>query len=63
MIATILSDKRPIIKISINGNDAYALVDTGASLNLIDDNQLKSFKISPMGSLLRGISRRGLPPP
>ena len=46
MIATVLSDKRPIIKISINGNNAYALVDTGASLNLIDDNQLKSFKVS-----------------
>ena len=46
MIATILSDKRPIIKININEKAAYALVDTGASLNLIDDNQLKLFKAS-----------------
>lgn len=46
MITTVLSDKRPIIKISINGKVTYALVDTGASLNLIDDNQLKSFKVS-----------------
>ena len=46
MVATILSDKRPIIKISINNKDAYALVDTGSSLNIIDDSQLKELGAS-----------------
>ena len=46
MITTILSDKRPIIKISINEKIAYALVDTGASLNLIDDNQLNGSNLT-----------------
>ena len=46
MITTILSDKRPIVKISINNKDTYALVDTGSSLNIIDDSQLKSLGIT-----------------
>ena len=32
------SDKRPIIKGKVGGKDAYFLLDTGASLSLIDDN-------------------------
>lgn len=38
MIAPFVTPKRPIISVSINGKPAYMLVDTGASVGLIDVN-------------------------
>ena len=38
MIATVLTDKRPIIQVSINGHETAALVDTGASLSIVSES-------------------------
>lgn len=43
MIAPLKSSKRPIIEVSINGKPAYMLLDTGASLSLIDENRMKEY--------------------
>lgn len=36
MMVNILSKKRPIIEVSINGKKHYALIDTGASVSIVD---------------------------
>lgn len=41
-----LSNTYPVVDVSVNGRTCTMLIDTGTSLNLIDDNQLKSFKVS-----------------
>lgn len=38
-----LSEKRPIIKCTVNGKPANFLVDTGASVGLIDKSKKKEF--------------------
>ena len=39
MIVRSLTDKRLIVAVKINGKSANMLVDTGASMSLVDDNQ------------------------
>ena len=39
------SEKRLIVKGNINDKSAYFLIDTGASLGLIDDNQIKKYDL------------------
>ena len=54
MLAKLLSDKRPIVRVTINGKDTAMLIDTGASINVIDQDVLKSFGIkkrSVMGTI------------
>ena len=43
MIAKILSKQRPIINISINGKTAPVLIDTGASMSILDICQKKNY--------------------
>lgn len=43
MIAPFVTSKRPIISVSVNGKPAYMLVDTGASVGLIDVNARKLY--------------------
>ena len=45
MIAKFVTDKRPIIEVSINGNKAYMLVDTGASIGVIDSRVLGKYGV------------------
>lgn len=52
MIAPILSDKRPIIKVSINNKDAYMLVDTGSTLGIIDINCKDKYKFNLSSKIL-----------
>lgn len=40
------SDKRPIVKATVNGLQAYFLVDTGASVNILDADRMKYFKFT-----------------
>lgn len=40
-----LSDKRLIVEGVVNGKPAYFLLDTGASVGLIDDRQAKKYKL------------------
>ena len=53
MIATVLTDKRPIIKVSINGHETAALVDTGASLSIVSEPDMSKLKFK-RGSKLAG---------
>lgn len=39
------SDKRLIVKGLVNGGQAFFLVDTGAAVGLMDDNQAKDYKL------------------
>lgn len=39
------SNKRLIIEGQVNGKTAYFLIDTGASVGLIDNNQVKNYDI------------------
>lgn len=39
------SDKRLIVEGKVNDKTAYFLIDTGASLGIIDSNQYKEFKL------------------
>lgn len=39
------SDKRLIVECDVNGKTANFLIDTGASLGLIDDNQCKKYNL------------------
>ena len=41
-----ISDKRLIAEGKVNGKDAYFLIDTGASIGLIDSNKRKKFDLS-----------------
>ena len=54
MIATVLTDKRPIIKVSINGHETAALVDTGASLSIVSESDVSDFNIK-YGAKWKGI--------
>lgn len=51
MITPIISDKRPIINVNINGKEASMLVDTGSSLGIIDINSKDKFDFK-LGSKL-----------
>lgn len=42
MIAKIVSDKRLLVEVEVNKHKAYMLLDTGASVSLIDVNQKKA---------------------
>ena len=53
MIATVLTDKRPIIQVSINGHETAALVDTGASLSIVSESDMGKFKFK-RGSKMTG---------
>ena len=53
MIATVLTDKRPIIQVSINGHETAALVDTGASLSIVSESDMGKFKFK-RGSKMAG---------
>lgn len=53
MIAKFVTDKRPIIEVTINGRKAYMLVDTGASIGVIDSLRLDEYGVG-MGSSLGG---------
>ena len=53
MIATVLTDKRPVIKVSINGQETAALVDTGASLSIVSESDMSKLKFK-RGSKLAG---------
>ena len=53
MIATVLTDKRPVIKVSINGQETAALVDTGASLSIVSESDMGKFKFK-RGSKMTG---------
>ena len=46
MILKSESDKRIIVKGTINGNKAYMLVDTGASCGMYHSKAIKSYKIA-----------------
>lgn len=39
------SDKRLIVECNVNGKTANFLIDTGASIGLIDDNQRKKYNL------------------
>ena len=51
MIATVLTDKRPIIQVSINGHETAALVDTGASLSIVSESDMGKFKFKRGGKM------------
>jgi|SRR5574344_648061 len=53
MIATVLTDKRPVIQVSINGHETAALVDTGASLSIVSESDMGKFKFK-RGSKMAG---------
>ena len=53
MIATVLTDKRPVIQVSINGHETAALVDTGASLSIVSESDMGKFKFK-RGSKMTG---------
>lgn len=62
MIVKSVSEKRLIIEVSINGKKGYMLVDTGASLSLLDINCLKSFNIeqgAKMAGEITGVGGQG----
>ena len=40
------SEKRLIVKVTINNKSAYMLVDTGASVGLIDSKQRKDYNLA-----------------
>ena len=39
------SEKRLIVKATVNGKDAYFLIDTGACVGLIDDGAVKKYDL------------------
>ena len=39
------SYERPIIEVNVNGKDAFMLIDTGSSLNVVDFSQLEDLGI------------------
>ena len=53
MIAKILSDKRPIIRVFINGMEGTVLVDTGASISLIDETKCAKYRFH-LGDVMAG---------
>lgn len=48
-----ISDKRLIIEVKVNDKKAYFLIDTGASIGLIDNNKRKKFDLS-VGNKYKG---------
>lgn len=61
MIAKFVTDKRPIIEVLINGNKAYMLVDTGASIGVIDSRVLGKYGVgkgSAMAGSVTGVGGR-----
>ena len=48
LIILILSDRRPLVEVEINGRPAVMLVDTGSSTGLIDINQMDEYVFSLM---------------
>lgn len=48
LIILILSDRRPLVEVEINGRPAVMLVDTGSSTGLIDINQMDEYGFSLM---------------
>lgn len=54
MIAPIISDKRPIIEVSVNGIKVPMLVDTGSSLGILDINKEEELSFS-LKSKLPGV--------
>lgn len=59
MIVKILSKHRPIINISINGKVAPVLIDTGASMSILDINQTKKYNFSTRNKLNSSITGVG----
>ena len=53
MIVKSLSDKRFIIQALINGKSGNLLIDTGASISLINSNVVKKYNIK-LGSVFNG---------
>lgn len=53
MILKFISNIRPIIEGEINGKSAYFLLDTGASIALIDENQIEEYQLQ-YGELFPG---------
>lgn len=45
MIVKFVTNKRPIIEVTINKKKAYMLIDTGASIGVIDKHQLTYYNI------------------
>jgi len=41
----IISERRVIVEVTVNGMQAFMLLDTGSTLNLINEKELKSFGI------------------
>lgn len=41
------SEKRLIIQAEVNGNEAFFLLDTGASVGIMDDRQKKRYGLKP----------------
>lgn len=58
MIAKSISDKRIIIPVNINGKEANMLVDTGASVGIVDIDCRKKYEFdlgSELGSTIVGV--------
>ena len=51
MIAKILTDKRPIVEVMINTKKAAMLIDTGASINVINEKSLKPYGVTKRMSM------------
>lgn len=59
MIAPMISDKRPIIEVSVNGITTPMLVDTGSALGIIDINKKEELGFSLRSKLSGNISGVG----
>lgn len=59
LIILILSDRRPLVEVEINGRPAVMLVDTGSSTGLIDINQMDEYGFSLMAKTDMVISSIG----
>lgn len=44
-----LSEERPLIKVTVNGHEAVALLDTGATVSMIDKSLIKAWKLQRSG--------------
>lgn len=51
MIAKVTDDRRLIVDFEINGKKAPVLIDTGASLSVLDICQRSGYKFKPRGKL------------
>ena len=56
---TFLTDERPLVEVEIAGHKAVALLDTGASVSMVDRSLVKLWRLKRSGRKVRVVGMTG----